>query len=64
MIKKIGDKTGVKNYKPEVMIVTVNKKINTRYFIGGKENQQNPNKFLPEMFNPDSGSVMAEPLSL
>lgn len=46
------------------MIVTVNKKINTRYFAVGKENQQNPNKFTPQLFNPDSGSVIAEPLSV
>lgn len=64
MIKKIGDKTNTKNYNPQIMIVTVNKKINTRYFAIGKENQQNPNKFIPEIFNPDSGSIMAEPLSV
>jgi hypothetical protein len=47
MIKKIGDKTSNPNYNPEVMIVTVNKKINSRYFSVGKENLQNPNKFVP-----------------
>jgi hypothetical protein len=31
-VRKIGDKTGVKNYNPEIMIITVNKKINSRYF--------------------------------
>lgn len=36
MVNKIGDKTGVKNYRPEIMIVTVNKKINSRYFVVGK----------------------------
>ncbi len=45
------------------MIVTVNKKINSRYFSVGKENPQNPNKFVPELFNVDSGSIMVEPFS-
>jgi hypothetical protein len=36
MIKKIGEKTNTKNYKPEIMIVTVNKKINSRYFAIGR----------------------------
>jgi hypothetical protein len=30
--RKIGEKTGQKNYNPEIMIITVNKKINSRYF--------------------------------
>jgi hypothetical protein len=47
MVHKIGEKTGTSNYSPEIMIVTVNKKINSRYFTVGKENQQHPNKFVP-----------------
>lgn len=43
--------------------MTVNKKINTRYFSIDKENLQNPNKFVPELSNPDSGSIMVESLS-
>lgn len=45
------------------MIVTVNKKINTRYFMTEQDNSQNPNKFIPKIFNPDSGSIMVESIS-
>lgn len=64
MIEKIGIKTKTANYKPELMIVVVNKKINSRYFAMGNENNNNPNKFIPELFNPDSGSVVMENLSV
>jgi aubergine-like protein len=64
MIKTIGERTNTKNYKPEVMIVMVNKKINSRYFMTGRENTQNPNKFTPELFNPDSGCAIAEELAI
>lgn len=46
------------------MIVTVNKKISSRYFSILKENQNNPNKFVPELANPDSGSVMVDSMSI
>lgn len=62
-MKKIGDKTKIANYKPAVIVVVVNKKINSRYFAMGRENPQNPNKFTPELFNPDSGSVILEGFS-
>jgi aubergine-like protein len=61
MINKIGVKTETKNYKPEIMIVVVNKKINSRYFMTGKDGH---NKFLPELYNPDSGAVIAEEYSV
>lgn len=32
VIKKIGEKTKKANYNPEIMYLTVNKKINTRFF--------------------------------
>ena len=64
MIEEIGAKTKTPNYKPELLITIVNKKINNRYYAIGRENQQNPNKFVPELFNVDSGSIIAEPLSI
>lgn len=64
MAKKIGEKTKTKNYRPELVCVIVNKKINSRYFAMGRENQQNPNKFIPELFNPDSGAVVLDALSV
>jgi len=36
MIKVIGEKTKTAKYNPEIVIVTVNKKINSRYFEVGK----------------------------
>lgn len=45
------------------MIVLVNKKINSRFYNMGKSNSQQPHKFLPEVFNPDSGSVIIENMS-
>jgi hypothetical protein len=32
VIKKIGEKTKKTNYSPEIVYLTVNKKINTRFF--------------------------------
>ena len=64
MVKKIGDKTKVANYNPALICVVVNKKINSRYFAMGRENQSNPNKFTPELFNPDSGSIILENFSI
>lgn len=46
------------------MICLVNKKINSRYFAVGKENAQEANKFTPQLFNPDSGSVVTDALSV
>ena len=63
MIQTIGEKTKTKNYKPEIMIVLVNKKINNRFFNTGRTNPQQPNKFIPELFNPDSGSIIIEAMS-
>ena len=53
MIKIIGEKTKTKDYKPELMIVVANKKINTRFFEKRKH----------DYYNPQSGSVIIEPLS-
>ena len=64
MVKKIGEKTKVNNYNPAIICVIVNKKINSRYFAMGRENQQNPNKFTPELFNPDSGSAILDGFSI
>ena len=36
MLKTIILKTKVENYNPEIMIVTVNKKINSRFFSSDK----------------------------
>lgn len=47
MIQEIGTKAKIPNYKPQLMVVIVNKKINNRYYAVGRENQQNPNKFVP-----------------
>lgn len=63
MIKQMGEKTKINGYNPEIVIVSVNKKINSRYYVTGRENSQNPNKFIPELFNPDSGSVITENLA-
>lgn len=45
------------------MVVLVNKKINSRFYAMGRQNAQQPNKFVPELFNPDSGSVIIEAMS-
>lgn len=57
MIKIIGKKTNTKNYNPEITIVAVNKKINTRYFLAEGDPRQRQ-KFIPNLINPDSGSIM------
>lgn len=47
------------------MVILANKKINTRFFCKAKsERSNNPQKFIPKLFNPDSGSVISEPLSV
>ena len=60
MIKTIAEKTKTKNYDPEIVYMTVNKKINARFY-AGEQNQQN--KFVPRVSNPNSGSVLVEALS-
>lgn len=64
MVEKIAIKTKTNNYRPEIMIVVVSKKINTRYFSMENEQANNPNKFIPRVFNPDSGSAVMEDLSI
>lgn len=58
MIKIIGKKTATKNYNPEITIVAVNKKINTRYFLAEGGDPRQRQKFIPNLINPDSGSIM------
>lgn len=62
MIKKIGEKTKTVNYNPEVLYVTVNKKINTRFF-DTNETNISQGKFLPKVFNPASGTVLFDDIS-
>lgn len=62
MIRTIGVKTKTKNYDPEVNVILVNKKINSRFFSMGKRDSRQQ-KFIPNLFNPDSGSVIIEPMS-
>lgn len=63
MVKIIGEKTKTANYNPEICLVVANKKIDTRFYMTGRENANNPNKFPPELFNPDSGSTIIEHLA-
>lgn len=45
------------------MIVTVNKKINSRFYNADKDRQQPLNKFISKLLNVDSGSIIVEQLS-
>ena len=65
MVEQIGEKTKTKNYEPEIVYMTVNKKINSRFFIaeGNNHQQQGGNKFIPKVLNPSSGSVIVEEVS-
>jgi len=49
MIKVMAEKTKTPKYNPEIVIVTVNKKISTRYFEVDKSITSNNtnNKFVP-----------------
>lgn len=60
MIQEIGAKTKTANYKPQLMILVVNKKVNSRYYNIIKDS---PGKFAPSVGNVDSGSILVEPLS-
>lgn len=60
MIQEIGAKTKTVNYKPQLMILVVNKKVNSRYYNILKDS---PGKFAPNVGNVDSGSILVEPLS-
>ena len=53
MVKKIAEKTKTPNYKPEIVIVVVNKKINSKFYSMDKA----------YVNNPVSGSVIADSLS-
>ena len=54
MIEMIGEKTKTKNYNPEIVVVIVNKKINSRFYSVEQQKMVN---------NPLSGSVITDPLS-
>lgn len=45
------------------MIVTVHKKINTKFYRFNNQPNQYQNKFIPDLFNPNSGNVILDPLS-
>lgn len=62
MVKEIEKKTKTPNYNPKLTIITVNKKVNSKYFnVVGKDSVQN--KFVPELMNVDSGSIIIEPMA-
>jgi len=46
------------------MYLTVNKKINTRFFDTGESNTQSQGKFFPRVSNPPSGSVIFDEISV
>ncbi len=52
----IGEKTKTKNYNPQLLFVGVNKKITMRFY--NILNKQQPGKFIPNLSNPDAGSVV------
>lgn len=63
IIFKIGQKTKNENYRPQVVYLTVNKKINTRFFDETQE-RGSGGKFAPKAVNPPSGSCIFEQLSV
>jgi hypothetical protein len=61
MIKTFGAKVNNPKYNPEIMYLTVNVKINSRFFsITKSSSGSNAGKFLPDVANPTSGSVILE----
>lgn len=54
----IAEKTKTKNYNPQILFVGVNKKITMRFY--NIQSKQQPGKFIPNLSNPDSGSVVVE----
>ncbi len=63
MIEKIAKNTKTENYKPEVQYIMANKKINARFYNMRREQGSNRSKFLPEVENPEPGSVIFEDIS-
>lgn len=52
----IAQKVKVQNYNPKILFIGVNKKISMRFYnIVGKDQG---GKFIPNLSNPDSGSVV------
>jgi aubergine-like protein len=66
MIKIFGTKVNNPKYDPEIMYLTVNVKINSRFFsmLDKEAYQGNPAKFIPKVGNPISGSVILEEMSV
>jgi hypothetical protein len=62
MIDIIKSKFKLEKYEPDVMYMTVNKKINMRFYTPLSGNQGG--KFVPKLSNPNSGSVIIEDLSV
>jgi aubergine-like protein len=63
VIKKIAEKTKKPNYHPEVIYLTVNKKINTRFF-DTPERYGSQGKFSPKVNNPSSGTCLFDSISV
>lgn len=63
VIKKIGEKTKKVNYRPDVMYITVNKKINTRFF-DTNERSASQGKFTPRVNNPSSGTCLFDSITV
>jgi len=65
VVKKIGKKTHNENYSPEIIYTTVNTKINTRIFdLPEGTTASSSTKFAPKVFNPNSGTVVLDELSV
>jgi hypothetical protein len=54
----IAEKVKVANYNPQLLFIGVNKKINMRFYNIMSKDQGG--KFIPNLGNPDSGSVVIE----
>lgn len=61
-IQIIGEKVKVQNYNPEMLFIGVNKKISMRFYNILSKDQGG--KFIPNLGNPDSGSVVVEQMSV
>lgn len=62
MINQIKIKTKKKNYKPEIYYLTVNKKINSRFY-EEEDNRRSGKNHIPKLYNPEPGSVILDPMS-
>lgn len=63
MCKKIGEKLNKEDYRPEIMYITVNKRVTSRFYsLGGGKHPQG--KFMPKVNNPDPGSIILDEMSI